>query len=191
MTEIPLLVQGGPGPSPALHPHRALLPHITYSPTATCDSPCQPHGSPCTGSVHARGTCGIPESRCSPGSHSQVPVVPDLTTPTPRMSISQINVQQFRPQWEDGHSLMTRIPKRLERQAKEVTLPSPWSSSLSWMLRWGDLVSDSHVLTHTPRLNHKSQHPLPNRWLKESWGTEDIKKKKRERNRVFLQKAVR
>ena len=118
---------------------------------------------------------------------SQVPVVPDFTTPTPRMSVSQINVQQFRPQWEDGHLLMTQIPKSLERQA---TLPSPWSSSLSWMLRWGDPVSDSHVLTHTPRLNHKSQYPLPNRWLKESLGTKAIKKK-REKNRVFLQKAVR
>lgn len=115
---------------------------------------------------------------------SQVPVVPDFTTPTPRMSVSQINVQQFRPQWEDGHSLMTRIPKSLERQAKEVTLPSR-SSSLSWMLRWGDLVSDSHVLTHTPRLNHKSQYPLPNRWLKESLGTKAIKKKEREKQGIF------
>lgn len=66
LAEIALLVQGAPGPSPALHPHRALLPHITYSPTAACDSPCQPRGSHCTCSVHAHGICGIPESKCSP-----------------------------------------------------------------------------------------------------------------------------
>lgn len=45
------------------------------------------------------------------------------------------------------------------------------------MLRQGDLVSDSHVSAHTPRLNRNSQYPLPNRWLKESLGTEAIKTK--------------
>lgn len=93
LTEIPLLVQGAPGPSPALHPHTSPTHQqqgVTHraSPVAA------------TAPVASTPVAFVAFLRVNAllDPVSQEPAVPDFTTPTPRMSVSQINVHQFRPQ---------------------------------------------------------------------------------------------
>lgn len=120
---------GAPGPNPALPPSPRGLAPTYHLPTATHDSPCQPHGSRCTCSVLARGICGIPEGEHSPPSGfpstSSSWFHHPYTHPHPHdVTIPHTEVQQFRPRWEDGHSLLFGTLKGLECQAKEITLPS-------------------------------------------------------------------
>lgn len=84
--------------------------------------------------------------------------------PDPMMSPSQTEVQPSRARVGRWPFHETRIPKGLECQAQEIVSPLPQSPSpVCPRCQEGNehWLSESHILTHAPRRNHKNRYPSP------------------------------